>query len=65
MPPCTSKAPFIRLPNVHNTFDFRVLRENRRVVKDDDASEERKAELENFHQVLMNISEGKATQRVC
>ncbi len=64
LPPCTSKAPFIRLPAVHNYFDFRVLRENRRVVKDADGTTDRQEELENFHRVLMNISEGKATQRV-
>ena len=33
LPPATSQAPFIVLPLVQ-TFDFRVLRENRRVVKD-------------------------------
>ena len=47
-----------------NTFDFRVLRENRRVVKDESGNAARQAELENFHRVLMNVSEGKATQRV-
>ena len=64
LPPCTSNAPFIRLPTVHAYFDFLVLRENRRVVKDADGNEGRQEELENFHTILMNISEGKATQRV-
>ncbi len=64
LPPCTSNAPFIRLPVVHNYFHFRVLRENRRVVKDADGNAARQDELESFHRVLMNISEGKATQRV-
>ena len=51
------------MPAVFNTFDFRVLRENRRVVKDEGGNAARQAELENFHRVLMNVSEGKATQR--
>jgi len=34
------------------------------VIKSEDGSEDRKAALENFHLVLMNISEGKATKRV-
>ena len=49
---------------MHAFFDFRVLRENRRVVKDENGTAARQADLENFHRVLMNISEGKATQRV-
>ena len=64
LPPCSSQAPFIRLPAVHNFFSFRVLRENRRVVKDENGTAARQADLENFHRVLTNISEGKATQRV-
>ena len=38
-----------------------VLRQNRRVTK---AGEGREKELENFHGVLMDISEGKASPRV-
>ena len=34
------------------------------MIKSEDGSEDRKAALENFHLVLMNISEGKATKRV-
>ena len=49
---------------VYENFGFKVLRENRRVVKDSDGSAERQEELENFHRVLMNISEGKSTSRV-
>jgi len=45
LPPATSMAPFIILPWVHR-FDFRVLRENRRIVQD--AS--RHAEIEEFHE---------------
>ena len=40
-----------------------MLRQNRRVVKDDgDAS--RKAEIENFHRVLMDVSLGVASDAV-
>ena len=34
------------------------------MVKDGCGNVERGAELDNFHKVLMNISEGKATRRV-
>ena len=50
LPPATSQAPFIRLDSVHNFLNFRVLRQNRRVVKGDtDSSAQRKAEIEHFH----------------
>ena len=50
LPPATSQAPFIKLESVHNGLDFRVLRQNRRVVKGDaDTTAQRKAEIENFH----------------
>ena len=45
---------------MYRCFTFRVLRENRRVCKD----ETREEELEHFHQVLTDISWGEATQRV-
>ena len=32
LPPATSKAPFIVVPWVVQRFDFRVLRQNRRIV---------------------------------
>ena len=60
LPPATSKAPFIVFPKVESDFTFRVLRQNRRVVTD--AS--RANELENFHEVLSDISWGRATPRV-
>jgi len=60
LPPATSKPPFIVLPSVYNEFDFRVLRQNRRVIGD----ETRAAELENFHGVLTDISWGRMTDRV-
>ena len=53
-----------RMPTeVHNSFDFRVLRQNRRVVKDD-GNASRKAEIEDFHKVLMDVSMGVASDRV-
>ena len=52
------------MPSVHDKFDFRVLRQNRRIVKDDNGGASRQEQLEEFHQVLQNISEGQATQRV-
>ena len=59
LPPATSQAPFVVLPSIQS-FDFRVLRQNRRVVLD----EGRKLELENFHEVLADISFGKASNVV-
>lgn len=60
LPPATSKAPFIISPSVYDVFDFRVLRENRRVVSDN----ERAAELDIFHEVLTDISWGVASNQV-
>ena len=60
LPPATSKAPFIVVPSVYECFDFRVLRENRRVITD----AARAAELETFHQVLTDISWGIDSDRV-
>ena len=61
LPPATSKAPFIVLGSVRNSFTFRVLRENRRVKDGEDA---RRAELDNFHAILDDISYGRDTERV-
>ena len=44
------------------TFEFRVLRQNRRVVKSGDV--DRSAELEQFHRVLNDISWGIASEDV-
>ena len=59
LPPATRKAPFIVLPLVQ-TFDFRVLRQNRRVVQD----EARREEIENFHTILTDVSYCDATKAV-
>ena len=60
MPPATSKQPFICHACVPCTFDFRVLRENRRVCID----ETRSSESEVFHSALGEVAEGKTTERV-
>ena len=54
LPPATSRAPFIVHPRVTGDFQFRCLRENRRVVQEDS----RRDELEVFHKVLTDISQG-------
>ena len=46
------KAPFISIPRVYQNFDFRVLRQNRRIVSD----ENRRDELEDFHQAGMRVA---------
>ena len=51
LPPATSRAPFIVHPRVTGDFQFRCLRENRRVVQDDS----RRDELDMFHKVLNDI----------
>ena len=61
LPPATSKAPFIVNTHVCTDFAFRVLRQNRRVVA---GTADRQAELEEFHQVLTDISWGRASPRV-
>ena len=60
LPPATSKPPFIALPRVYENFDFRVLRRNRRVVKD----EQRRSEIENLHGVLSDVSRAICSERV-
>ena len=60
LPPATSKPPFIVIESVFNTFEFRVLRENRRVTVD----AERATESEEFHAVLNDVALGQASERV-
>ena len=59
LPPATGKAPFIMNPFVHG-FEFRALRQNRRVVQD----EARRDEIERFHQILADMSMCNASQSV-
>jgi hypothetical protein len=60
LPPATSKAPFIVIPSVVEKFDFRVLRQNRRVVQEG----ARACELEEFHGVLNDVAWGVPSARV-
>ena len=61
LPPATSKPPFIALPRVHGgVFDFRVLRQNRRVINDAD----KRKEIENFHGILHDVAHGISSDRV-
>ena len=60
LPPATSRAPFIVSRAVYEKFDFRVLKQNRRVVSDD----ARRAQIEEFHEVLCDISHGEASRVV-
>ena len=60
LPPSTSRPPFIVLPSVHEGFEFRVLRQNRRVTADPSRAQE----LEDFHQVLGDVSEGRPSENV-
>ena len=61
LPPATSKPPFIALPRVYGgAFDFRVLRQNRRVIHDADRSEE----IEKFHGILHDVAHGISSDRV-
>ena len=55
-----AQAPFIVDPEVYLTFKFRVLRENRRVIKEAG----REKELEEFHNILGSISMGQPTPAV-
>ena len=60
LPPSTSRAPFITNDVVLESFVFRVLRQNRRVVQDP----ERQMELDLFHDTLNDISWGRPSDRV-
>jgi hypothetical protein len=60
LPPATSRPPFIATPSFVSEFDFRVLRQNRRLIGDASRMEE----LEEFHGILNDISWGLSTQRV-
>ena len=61
LPPATSHPVFIVSPDVYNNFDFRVLQQNRRVVA---GTEDRAGELNNFHEVLSDISWGEESDAV-
>ena len=59
LPPATSRPPFIASdPAVLATFDFRVLKENRRLAVGTDVSHQRS--LDAFHTTLERIARGDA-----
>ena len=60
LPPATSKPPFIVFPNVISMFSFRCLHQDRRLVK----GPAREASARAFHQILEDISYGRATNDV-
>eukprot|EP00973_Karenia_brevis_P064763 8996520-Karenia_brevis.AAC.1 len=60
LPPASSNPPFIVLSSVYSRFDFEELEQNRRVVQDPS----RAPEIENFHNVLGDISRCTPTARV-
>ena len=57
LPPCNGSPPFVIVESFHRIFDFEELDENRRVVADP----QRVPEIENFHNVLGEISRGEIT----
>ena len=59
LPPATSRPPFIASdPAVLATFDFRVLKENRRLAVGTDVSHQRS--LEDVHTTMERIARGDA-----
>ena len=63
LPPATSRPPFIDADHeVLEHFEFRVLRENRRLASSDDP--ERQTALEQFHHTLEDISMGRDSAAV-
>ena len=63
LPPATSNPPSIAGdPEFLTVFDFRVLRQNRRLVVG--SSEEGQQALDTFHGVLEDVAHGRPTTRV-
>ena len=63
IPPATSRPPFIAADQeVLERFEFRVLRENRRITSSDDPA--RQAGLEQFHRALEHIAMSRDTPAV-
>ena len=63
LPPATSRPPFIASdPAVLTAFEFRVLRQNRRLARSEDPDHQR--ELDTFHRTLEDIARGGATPGV-
>ena len=63
LPPATSNPPFVaRDPEFPRVFEFRVLRQNRRLAAG--SNEEEQQALDTFHGVLEDVAHGQATPRV-
>jgi hypothetical protein len=63
LPPATSRPPFIATDaRVLTHFNFRVLRQNRRLSTDEDPVKQQA--LDDFHTVLENVAFGKDTALV-
>jgi len=63
LPPATSRPPLIAAdPEVLERFEFRVLRENRRLTSSEDPA--RQASLEQFHKTLEDIAMSEHTPAV-
>jgi hypothetical protein len=61
LPPATNEPTFLVRGDVRESFRFMTLNENRRVI---DGGSERADDLNDYHQVLTDVSLGQATSRV-
>ena len=65
LPPATGRPPFIAGdPEILRHFEFRVLRQNRRVAPAEEGDGAKQAELDEFHKILDDIAHGRASDRV-
>ena len=65
LPPATGRPPFIAGdPMIWRNFEFRVLRQNRRVAGAGEGGAEKQTELDEFHKILGDIAHGRETPRV-
>ena len=63
LPPATSRPPFIAADmHILEEFDFRMLRQNRRITSSDDP--QRQKALENFHHILEDIAFSRFSEAV-
>ncbi len=65
LPPATGRPPFIAGdPEIVRRFEFRVLRQNRRVAPAKEGDTAKQSELDEFHEVLDDIAHGRTSTRV-
>ena len=65
LPPATGRPPFIAGDEaIRRKFEFRVLRQNRRVAAAGEGDAAKQAELDEFHFILDDIAHGRETPRV-